>query len=103
MSTGKFDMAQSQARKIAELTVERDALAKAREEDQTDRLKRHTEQLNEITTQLALLVERTKDLPELSSRVTKLETWKAFVAGIAAAFTMIGGSFGYAVGLLVKK
>jgi hypothetical protein len=46
---------------------------------------------------------QTRELPELTKRVGKLEVWKAFVAGIAAAFTMIGGSIGWVIGTLVKR
>jgi hypothetical protein len=106
MSTGKFDRAQSQARKIAELTEERDRLAKEREDNQTSLLDAHTTQLNKIDKQLDLLIFQTKDLPELSTRITEVETkltsWKAFVGGIAATCTVIGTTIGVAIGWLVK-
>jgi hypothetical protein len=59
--------------------------------------------LAEMKTTLDLLVERTKYLPDISKRVTRLESWKAFIGGIAAAFTMIGGAVGFIVGTLARS
>jgi hypothetical protein len=41
-------------------------------------------------------------MPDISKRVTRLESWKAFIGGIAAAFTMIGGAVGFIVGILAR-
>ena len=90
-------------RDIERLTKERDALAKERENSQTRLLEEHGVALAEMKTTLDLLVERTKDLPDISKRVTRLESWKAFIAGIAAAFTMIGGAVGFIVGTLARS
>ena len=87
---------------IERLTKERDALAKEREDAQTRLLKEHGVALDAMKTTLDLLVERTKDLPDISKRVTRLESWKAFIGGIAAAFTMIGGGVGFIVGILAR-
>jgi phosphoenolpyruvate-protein kinase (PTS system EI component) len=87
---------------IERLTKERDALAKERENAQTRLLEEHGVALAEMKTTLDLLVERTKDLPDISKRVTRLESWKEFVGGIAAAFTMIGGAVGFIVGILAR-
>jgi hypothetical protein len=88
---------------IERLTKERDALAKDRENAQTRLLEEHGVALAEMKTTLDLLVERTKDLPDISKRVTRLESWKAFIGGIAAAFTMIGGAVGFIVGTLARS
>jgi hypothetical protein len=88
---------------IERLTKERDELAKARENAQTRLLEEHGVALAEMKTTLDLLVERTKDLPDISKRVTRLESWKAFIGGIAAAFTMIGGAVGFIVGTLARS
>ena len=87
---------------IERLTKERDALANERENAQTRLLEEHGVALAEMKTTLDLLVERTKDLPDISKRVTRLESWKAFIGGIAAAFTMIGGAVGFIVGILAR-
>jgi hypothetical protein len=87
---------------IERLTKERDALAKERENAQTRLLEEHGVALADMKTTLDLLVERTKDLPDISKRVTRLESWKEFVGGIAAAFTMIGGAVGFIVGILAR-
>ena len=87
---------------IERLTKERDALAKDRENAQTRLLEEHGVALDEMKTTLDLLVERTKDLPDISNRVTRLESWKAFIGGIAAAFTMIGGTVGFIIGAIMK-
>ena len=88
---------------IERLTKERDALAKDRENAQTRLLEEHGVALAEMKTTLDLLVERTKDMPDISKRVTRLESWKAFIGGIAAAFTMIGGAVGFIVGTLARS
>jgi hypothetical protein len=88
---------------IERLTKERDALAKDRENAQTRLLEEHSVALSGMKTTLDLLVERTKDLPDISKRVTRLESWKAFIGGIAAAFTMIGGAVGFIVGTLARS
>ena len=87
---------------IERLTKERDSLAKDRENAQTRLLEEHSVALSGMKTTLDLLVERTKDMPDISKRVTRLESWKAFIGGIAAAFTMIGGMVGFIVGALVR-
>ena len=87
---------------IERLTKERDSLAKDRENAQTRLLEEHSVALSGMKTTLDLLVERTKDMPDISKRVTRLESWKAFLGGIAAAFTMIGGSIGFIIGALSK-
>jgi len=87
---------------IERLTKERDALAKEREDAHTRLLEEHGVALAEMKTTLDLLVERTKDMPDISKRVTRLESWKAFIGGIAAAFTMIGGAVGLIVGTLAR-
>jgi DNA repair exonuclease SbcCD ATPase subunit len=88
---------------IERLTKERDELAKERENAQTRLLEEHGVALAEMKATLDLLVERTKDLPDISKRVTRLESWKAFIGGIAAAFTMIGGAVGFIVGTLARS
>ena len=101
--TSQFDGVNALAKRIEELTKERDDLTRQREEAQTKLLIDHSLALTDLKTSLALLVEQTKEFPDLAKRVGKLETWKAFVAGIAAAFTMIGGSVGFIIGLLSKR
>lgn len=59
--------------------------------------------LTALAVDMATVKGRADQLPDLSKRVTKLEAWKAFVAGIAAAFTMIGGSIGWVIGILVRR
>ena len=102
-NSDQFNEAHVLAKRIEELTKERDALAKRREDEQTILLNSHTIQLSDINTQLTLVISQTKNLPSLGERVTRLEMWKAFVAGIAAAFTMIGGSIGWVIGILVRR
>jgi translation elongation factor EF-1alpha len=103
MNASQFEGVNTLARRIDALTKERDALTKDRENTQTKLLEDHTATLASMQTTLALIVERTKDLPKLGDRVTKLESWKAFVGGIAASFTILGGSIGWVVGFLVKN
>ena len=102
ITTAQFAGVNALQKDIERLTKERDALSKDRENAQTRLLQEHSAALSGMKTTLNLLVERTKDLPEISKRVTRLESWKAFLGGIAAAFTMIGGSIGFIIGALSK-
>ena len=88
---------------IERLTKERDALARERENSQTKLLEEHSVTLKEMTTTLALLVDRTKDLPKLGERVTRLESWKVYLAGIASAFTFIGTLIGGGLTLMFRR
>ena len=99
----QFSEVNALQRDIERLTKERDELAKERENAQTRLLEEHGVALDAMKTTLDLLVERTKDLPDISKRVTRLESWKAFIGGIAAAFTMIGGGVGFIVGTLARS
>ena len=91
---------------IERLTKERDALAKERENSQTRLLEEHGEALAELKTSVALVVDRTKDLPILikgiNDRVDKLEKLKTFVAGVAFSFTSIGTLLGWGLCFLFK-
>jgi hypothetical protein len=102
-NVSQFEGVNALAKRIEELTKERDDLTRQREEAQTKLLTDHSIALADLKLSLARLIEQTADFPNLASRVSKLETWKAFVAGIAAAFTMIGGSIGFVIGLLDKR
>ena len=88
---------------IERLTKERDALAKERENSQTRLLEEHGVSLEALKSQLGLLIERTKDLPDLSKRVLRLESWKVYLAGIASAFTFIGTLIGGALTLMFRR
>ncbi len=94
-NSGQFESAKVLAERIERMTRER-------EENQTLMLEGHSKILGEVKTTLSLLVERTENLPDLVKRVTALERWKAFVAGIAASFTVVGGSIGWLVGWLAN-
>ena len=98
----QFDRVNVLQRDIERLTKERDSMATERQNAQTRLLEEHGVALADMKTTLDLLVERTTDLPDISKRVTRLESWKAFVGGIAAAFTMIGGTVGFIVGAITR-
>jgi F0F1-type ATP synthase membrane subunit c/vacuolar-type H+-ATPase subunit K len=53
-------------------------------------------------TDVAVIKVQTDGFEKLTERVVKLEGWKAFVAGIAAASTIIGGAIGWGIALIVK-
>jgi hypothetical protein len=95
-------MNEAQFDEVKQLTKRVEEMTKAREDSQTKLLEAHGVSLADMKTTLDLLVERTKDLPDLAKRVTRLESWKSFVGGIAAAFTMIGGTIGFIVGLITR-
>jgi thioesterase domain-containing protein len=61
-----------------------------------------TEILNKLVTDVAVIKMQTDGFEKLTERVVKLEGWKAFVAGIAAASTIIGGAIGWGIALIVK-
>lgn len=88
---------------IERLTKERDALARERENAQTKLLEEHGVALVQVQETLTLLVERTKDFPDLLKRVSRLESWKTYLMGIASAFTFLGAILGSVGALLVKK
>jgi isoaspartyl peptidase/L-asparaginase-like protein (Ntn-hydrolase superfamily) len=94
-NSAQFQNARVLAERIEQLTKER-------QEAQTQMLEAHGRALGEVQTTLSLLVERTENLSKLTERVTVLEKWKAFMAGVAAAFTMIGGTVGWLVGYFVN-
>ena len=102
-NASQFEGINALQRDIERLTKERDYLAKDRENAQTKLLEEHGITLKEMTTTLALLVDRTKDLPELGKRVTRLESWKVYLAGIASAFTFIGTLIGAAITLMFRR
>jgi hypothetical protein len=102
-NASQFGAVNALQKDIERLTKERDALSKERQDSQTLLLKDHSVTLADMKTTLDLLMERTKDLPETAKRVTRLESWKAFVAGIAAACTMIGSVIGVIVGLIFTR
>ena len=102
-NVSQFDGVNALQKDIERLTKERDALAKERENSQTRLLEEHSITLKEMTTTLALLVDRTKNLPELGKRVTRLESWKVYLSGIASAFTLIGTLIGAAITLMFRR
>jgi hypothetical protein len=61
-----------------------------------------TEILNKLVTDVAVIKVQTDGFEKLTERVVKLESWKAFIAGIAAASTIIGGVIGWGIALIVK-
>jgi DNA repair exonuclease SbcCD ATPase subunit len=101
--TRSFDAATQLAKRIEELTKERDELSKQRQDSQIKLLEEHGKSLASVKTTLALLVEQTKNLPDLDRRVKRLEAWKAYLAGIASAFTLIGTLIGAAITSLIHK
>ena len=91
------------AKRIEELTKERDELTKQRQDSQTRLLEEHGATLEHLETTLQLLVERTKDLPDVFKRVSKLEAWRVYLAGIASAFTFIGTVIGAVLTMMFRK
>ena len=85
------------AKRIEELTKQRDELTKERQDSQTRLLEEHGVALASLERSVALLVDRIKDLGEMSKRITRLESWKVYLAGIASAFTFIGTLIGGAL------
>jgi len=102
-NVSQFEGVNALQKDIERLTKERDALARERENSQTKLLEEHSVTLKEMTTTLALLVDRTKDLPKLGERVTRLESWKVYLAGIASAFTFIGTLIGGGLTLMFRR
>ncbi len=94
------------AKRIEELTKERDALAKERENSQTRLLEEHGVALAALKTDLTLMVERTKDLPaaieRLNTRLTAQERWKILMTGYAAAFGIMGAFLGWVTNLIFR-
>jgi CRISPR/Cas system-associated protein Csm6 len=101
-NTAEFANAHTLAKEIERLTKERDALAKEREDAQTKLLESHSEALDVMKKTLLTVEIQTRCVAELGKRVAQLERWKAFVAGVAAAFTMIGGTVGFIIGLVTR-
>lgn len=91
------------AKRIEELTKQRDDLTKERQESQTKLLEEHGVALANMERTLSLLVDRTKDFEEMSKRITRLESWKVYLAGIASAFTFIGTLIGGALTLMFRR
>ncbi len=91
------------AKRIEELTKQRDELAKERQDSQTRLLEEHGVALASLEKSVALLVDRTKDLGEMCKRITRLESWKVYLAGIASAFTFIGALIGGALTLMFRR
>lgn len=86
-----------------DLAKEIERLQKEREGNQTQLLRAHGVALEELSKSMILVVERTKDLPELVKRVSRLEQWKVFIGGIAASFTSIGAIIGWLISFLSKR
>jgi hypothetical protein len=86
-----------------DLAKEIERLQKEREGNQTQLLRDHGIALEELKESMILVVERTKDLPELVKRVSRLEQWKVFIGGIAASFTSIGAIIGWLISFLSKR
>jgi hypothetical protein len=103
----QFDGVNALQKDIERLTKERDSMARERENAQTKLLEEHGEALAELKISVALVVDRTKDLPTviqgINDRVSKLEKWKTFVAGIAFSFTSIGTILGWGLSFLFKS
>jgi chromosome segregation ATPase len=91
------------AKRIEELTKQRDELTKERQDSQTRLLEEHGVALASLEKSVALLVDRTKDLGEMSKRITRLESWKVYLAGIASAFTFIGTLIGGGLTLMFRR
>jgi len=98
-----FQSAHDLAKDIERLQKERDALLLERAGNQTQLLHAHSTTLKALSESMILVVERTKDLPDLVKRVSRLEQWKVFIGGIAAAFTGIGAAIGGLIEFLLKK
>ena len=86
-----------------DLAKEIERLQKEREGNQTQLLRDHGIALEELKESMILVVERTKDLPDLVKRVSRLEQWKVFIGGIAASFTSIGAIIGWLISFLSKR
>jgi hypothetical protein len=86
-----------------DLAKEIERLQKEREGNQTQLLRDHGIALEELKESMILVVERTKDLPELVKRVSRLEQWKVFIGGIAASFTSIGAIIGWLISFLSRR
>ena len=101
----QFEHSEALQQELARMTEERDkatakldALAKSQADKQTKLLEDHGESLAQVLTTLAVLESSTKDLPAtfkcINTRLTLLERWKTWVAGIVFAFTSLGGAIG---------
>ncbi len=90
MESDEVSAVNALAQEIAKLT-------RIREEQQAETLKEHGTLLNQINTQLSVLVERTSGLTDLSKRVASLEMWRSRSLGFAAAFIFAGTAIGWAV------
>ena len=80
---------------IERLTKERDALAKERENSQTKLLEEHSESLAELKTSLALIVDRTKNLPTSIQEINWIKVQRLFTRDSDAVTT--SGPFWYAI------
>ena len=85
------------------LSARVERLTQNREDSQTKLLEDHSKTLSDMQKTLVLLVEQTKDLPELGRRVSRLETWKVYLAGIASAFTFIGTIIGGTITFFMRR
>jgi hypothetical protein len=92
---------------IERLTKERDALAKERENSQTKMLEEHGVTLGEMKITLKTLVDSANQLPEviegIKERLTKLEKWKIWQSGFAAAWGIMGAGIGFIVTLIFGR
>jgi putative protein kinase ArgK-like GTPase of G3E family len=110
-NASQFEGVNALQKRIEELTKERDRASEERDERcrqqedaQTELLKEHGSALSEMKVTLALLVSQTKDLPtafdKINTRLTGVEKWKVYIAGIITAFTAIGVVIGWVVSLV---
>jgi malate synthase len=106
-NSDQFNEAHVLAKRIEELTKERDDLTKRREDDQTSLLNSHSCKLINIDKQLDLLIDRTKDLPKIfenfNTRLSAQERWKILMTGYAAAFGIMGAFLGWVTNLIIRR
>jgi DNA repair exonuclease SbcCD ATPase subunit len=105
-NVSQFDGVNALAKRIEELTRQRDELTKDRQDSQTKLLEEHGAALAALKTDLTLMVERTKDLPAaiegLNTRLTAQERWKILMTGYAAAFGIMGAFLGWVTNLIFR-
>ena len=113
-TVGQFAESNTLQKRIEELTKERDAatskldlLAKMQEDAQTKMLEEHGVALGEMKITLKALVYSAEQLPEviegIKERLTKLEKWKIWQSGFAAAWGIMGAGIGFIVTLIFGR
>jgi hypothetical protein len=88
---------------INSLALEIARLTRIREEEQSGVLADHGRILGQLTTDMAVLVERTSELGTMNRRIVMLELWKSRWMGVAAASLGVGGVLGWAIQVVLRR